>query len=718
MTRRISETLNLRIRVFLFFALIGVLSVLAVVVAGLMLFQVLELKSTAPLVLYGGSALFVIVGTTLWVWLKFDEHVAQPILTIINDVQSTVHTGSNQKLAPETGKYLGILAPSVDQVISALAIARTGISEEVQRATKDAERLKRRLETVLRDLQDGVVICRMDHTILLYNKLAHINLTLGGNTTSGPGLGRNLTAFMAEWPLTHSLDRLKRRYASGRYVTHRDGLMTSFAAMTCNGTVTLMCRMSLMVDDQENSPHGYVITISNLTEELAAGVWRDRQMAESIGEMRQGVSNLSLAVETLQNVSELSAEELNLLNQFIEKEPEKLNRNLSQLEEVASDLLASAWPTSPIFSSTLFECVVSRMSGGAEIEIFHGGEELWLECDSASLVGLLSFMVEYLANVHKIKKCNFSLGKWEEQAFIDLEYEGDPVDLNNLKKCLCEPIDVSSGDLSGWDVLKRHKSELWPEKFSSSRSRLRMPVSVSISKETTQEAQLNKIQERPEFYDFDLFSNDLTIKLEETPLRHLNMVVFDTETTGLDPSEGDEIISIAAVRIVNGRILSGEFFDRLVNPCRRIPKSSTKIHKITEEMVRDEPTIGEILPQFFEFVDNAVLVAHNAPFDMAFLNNNVGKTGVKFSQPVLDTVLLAGHLFGSTEDLTLDALNRRMSIELDEKDRHTALGDSIATAKVLLGLIKLLEQRNIRTLGEATEVSKKQVAIRRKQVKY
>ena len=248
--------------------------------------------------------------------------------------------------------------------------------------------------------------------------------------------------------------------------------------------------------------------------------------------------------------------------------------------------------------------------------------------------------------------------------------------------------------------------------------RLRMPVSISSYSDSEVEIQPNQLPARPEFYDFDLFTKTVSVKHEDTPLNELEMVVFDTETTGLEPSQDDEIISIAGVRVVNGRVLSGEYFNRLVNPERSIPLTSTKVHHITEKMVENEPTIKEILPLFHTFVDGAVLVAHNAPFDMAFLNKNKEKTGIEFSQSSLDTVLLAAHVFGSMEDLTLDAIAQRLSVEIDISVRHSALGDSIATATVLIGLIKILEQHGVYTFGDAINVSLEQLAIRRRQKKY
>jgi DNA polymerase-3 subunit epsilon len=211
---------------------------------------------------------------------------------------------------------------------------------------------------------------------------------------------------------------------------------------------------------------------------------------------------------------------------------------------------------------------------------------------------------------------------------------------------------------------------------------------------------------RPEYYDFDLFhqpgqSADVDARL----LSELAYTVFDTETTGLEPSAGDEIISIGAVRIVNGRLLRHEVFEQLIDPRRPIKSASTAIHGITPEMLNGQPSIDRVLPVFREFTEDTVLVAHNAAFDMRFLQLKEEATGVRFTQPVLDTLLLSEVLHANQELHRLEAIAERLGINV--VGRHTALGDAIVTAEVLLKILPLLAERGIRTLGEAREASKR-----------
>lgn len=211
---------------------------------------------------------------------------------------------------------------------------------------------------------------------------------------------------------------------------------------------------------------------------------------------------------------------------------------------------------------------------------------------------------------------------------------------------------------------------------------------------------------RPLIYDFDLFDKADAGPLEDTPISDLTYVVFDTETTGLLPHK-DEIVQIGAVRVVNGRIVPGEQIDQLVNPGMKIPAASTKVHHISNEMVEDAPGIGVAAPVFHHFARGSVIVAHNAPFDMAFLKRHGKRLDLTWDHPVIDTVLLSAVLFGASETHTLDALSDRLGVVIPEHLRHTALGDAQATAEVLCKLLPMLESRGFTTFGEVIQQTKK-----------
>ncbi|WP_169082036.1 3'-5' exonuclease [Paenibacillus sp. PL91] len=185
----------------------------------------------------------------------------------------------------------------------------------------------------------------------------------------------------------------------------------------------------------------------------------------------------------------------------------------------------------------------------------------------------------------------------------------------------------------------------------------------------------------------------------DMPLRELEVVVFDLETTGFYPTNGDEIISFGAVLMRNGEIVEGESFYSLVNPKRRIPKAIIELTGITNEMVQDAPDLMQVLHDFMEFVGRRLLIAHASGHDKQFLNAALWRTSkVNLNHRVLDTMLVAKWLEPNLEGYSLDELLESCCIPITE--RHHALQDSIMTAKLWQNYLARILERNITTLGD------------------
>ena len=225
---------------------------------------------------------------------------------------------------------------------------------------------------------------------------------------------------------------------------------------------------------------------------------------------------------------------------------------------------------------------------------------------------------------------------------------------------------------------------------------------------------------RPEFSDFDLLATaPAGAALRDRPLWELDFVVFDTETTGLRPSDGDRIVQIGAVHLSAGELVMDRIFDQLVNPGRKIPKRSTRIHGITEAMVTDAPPVAAAVADFHDFAGDAILVAHNAAFDLKFLSLAQGEAGVTFTQPALDTLFLARALddhAGRKAAHDLDTLIDRYDIKME--DRHSGLADAFGTAHLFLRLIEQLGTIGIHTMGQAIDETRMAMRIRQMGVHF
>lgn len=165
-------------------------------------------------------------------------------------------------------------------------------------------------------------------------------------------------------------------------------------------------------------------------------------------------------------------------------------------------------------------------------------------------------------------------------------------------------------------------------------------------------------------------------------------VVIDTETTGFHAYSGDEIVSISLLEM-EGLTLTGEEYHRFVNPQRKIPPESTKIHGINDQEVAHCPTIQEIIGEIIEFIDNAVIVGHHVNFDIRFLNKTLQKQlFCTLSNPWLDTMLLYSACSGRVGHYTLDEI--AAICKIINPARHTAAGDALTTAMIFQQLTKRL----------------------------
>jgi DNA polymerase-3 subunit epsilon len=176
----------------------------------------------------------------------------------------------------------------------------------------------------------------------------------------------------------------------------------------------------------------------------------------------------------------------------------------------------------------------------------------------------------------------------------------------------------------------------------------------------------------------------MLIRTESRPMRE---IVLDTETTGLDPRRGDRVVEIGCVELDN-HVATGRTFHAYLNPERGMPLEAFEVHGLSQQFLSDKPKFADIADQFLDFVRDAVLVIHNASFDLAFLNTELAACGRELlgDERVLDTLAIA-RARHPTASNSLDALCRRYNVDNSSRDKHGALLDSEILAEVYLELI-------------------------------
>ncbi|OYX42532.1 MAG: DNA polymerase III subunit epsilon [Rhodobacterales bacterium 32-67-9] len=668
------DRLSLRQRLLLFFAAIAAGGI-AALAAGLWVgYHRLGMpQALSDFVLVGAVAGFALLGVVTWVWFLFDENVGRALDRLAAGLRAQAHAEGAGAFDPGPARYLGDLGPASAAVSASLAETRTALAAAVERETGQLKSEKARLETLLSDVPAGVLLCSGAHQLVFYNGPATDLLGAG----AAPGLDRKVFDYLREAPLTHAYDRL---VASGD-----PDAVSDLMVATRDGARVLSGRMRLLEAGAERP--GYVLTLRDVTADLAAHAGRDRLLEEIFDRIRRPAANLQTVIGVIAEAGGGEA-----LNAALLQEVGSLARTVNELGE-RYDAARGGWSALPATrAADLADGLRARVEA-AGLGLTVEAADLVLHCDGFEIVALLAGVARRLAEAGHARDFRAEIAEDGAGAVIGLSWEGAPLAIGRLEAWLAEPIDEAA-EVTGRGVLATHATECWPE-AAAGRAAIRLPI-----REARRASRSIAPISRRVVYDFDLLFRPHAAALSETPLENLTYVVFDSETTGLLPDEGDEVCQIAGLRLVNGRRVAGEVFDMLVNPGRTIPPKATAVHGISDAMVAEAPGVVEAVARFHKFAEGAVLIAHNAPFDMTFLKRREPEIGAVFDHPILDTVLLSAVVYGQTEVHSLDALSRRLGITIPEEARHTAIGDTIATAEAFLKLLPMLKGKGLVTFGD------------------
>lgn len=623
------------------------------------------------------------------------------------------------------------VARAVNQLAGVRDALESDVAERVREARASLEEERSRLAALMADLNQSVVVCNLDGRVLLYNERAREEL--GGPAANGGsellGLGRSIYTVFDRSLIAHALERLQQVAASAGNGGGAGG--TQFVTATRSGRL-LRAHMSPVLaadgeadneaDDEadKNSPSpsapialsGFVLILDDITAENERDARRDG-LIQSLTEGGRGpLGNIRAAAETLSDFADMAPEQRERFLGVIRDEARALSQHLDRAASAFSNDLRVRWPLEEMLGAELLAAAVRRIGERCPIlsRLENVDESIWLRIDSFGLLQALSYIAARLHDEYGIRDVRLALSRGGRLAQLDLVWTG--TSMNNETAMTWELDSMNTGretsPLSVRDVVDRCNGEIWFQRERASHRayfRILLPV-AEAPKDVARSKEPGRQGSRPEFYDFDLFRRSAANhQLDDCPLVDLTYTVFDTETTGLNPTGGDEIIQLGATRIVNRRLLGNERFDQLVDPQRALSTESIRIHGITPELLAGQPTLDSVLPAFHAFCADTVLVAHNAAFDMRFLQLKEESLGVRFEQPVLDTLLLSAVLHPNQEMHRLEAIAERLGVSVI--GRHTALGDAMVTAEVFLKMLPLLAAMGIHTLRQAREASEK-----------
>ena len=673
-------------------------------------------------------------GVSLVMRVLHRRYIAAP-RRLLEETRVVLEARGLQRLKPRGTREMQALALAVNALAGQRDALRSDMATQVAQVSGHVQQEKDRLAALMAELDQSVLVCNLAGRILLYNQRARQTfrkLSADPQLAEGAeliGIGRSLYAVLDPEVLAHAFERIEQAVARGdarpaaQLVTASLGgqllrvqvspvRARSGRAATGDGIEPAEAAPHTQAQKQTDAITGFVLMLDDVTARVEADAERDQLLHGLTEGSRASLANLQAAVDMLA-YPDIEPPMRERFLAVVRDEVRSMAQRVSDLAARSTQSLKTRWPLEDMRGADLVAAAQRQMSArcGCPVELDGVDPALWLRVDSFTLIQALTYLGSRLVDEFNVRFLQLRLAAAGAHAQLDLVWTGQAMSNETVMSWEMDAMRLGKQNtpLTVRDVVERHGGEMWFERDRVRHQalfRFLLPLVADARAPMAEKSVHDGVEARPEFYDFDLFqSSEQTRALEDRPLLELAFTVFDTETTGLNPMQGDAIIQIGAVRVVHGKLLRQERFEQLVDPCCSIPAASIPIHGITDEMVAGQPKIAAVLPVFHTFARDSVLVAHNAAFDMRFLQLQEASTGIAFLQPVLDTLLLSAVVHPHQESHRLDAIAERFNLPVT--GRHTALGDALMTAEIWLRLMPLLAAQGIHTLRQAREAAQK-----------
>ncbi len=657
-----------------------------------------------------------VVVALLWVF----RHYIEPLGKLVDDVQVMNLVNPSHRLAGTGSTQVRQLSAAINRALDRIQDLQSHVDDEARNSRRQVEEEKAVLEALIQDFSEGVIVCNVEGQILLYNKRAREILTheVEPGEPKPPaagyvGLGRSVFGFIDRDLIVHALEMIDRSMRGGEARA-----MAHFVTKGSGGELLHVEATPVLAGPLEI--RGTILLLRDISTQMGRDVRRDSLLESLTERLRSSLATVRTAVELLVDHPGMENGKRERLTRVIRDESFSLSEYLESHRGDHAEYFGRQWPLEEMLCNDVAAAVKQSAEQSLDIKMtLHPSiEQIFVRVDSFTMVQAMVHLTASMKSASGGTEFGIRPVRNESLASLDILWRGKPFPAATLREWEQSRIRIAGQEIPVTlaEVFKRHDAELWSGADpDGTHAYLRVVLpSYEVAGARSSWLPPSTLKSRPEFYDFDLFaSSPGSLPLGERPLTEISFTAFDTETTGLRPSEGDEIVSIGGVRIVNGRMLREETFDQVIDPGRPISRESTEVHGIDDAMVQGQPDIKGVLPAFSRFAQDTVLVGHNAAFDMRFFQIKEDSTGVKLRMPVLDTILLSAVVHPHHEDHSIEGIAARLGVNI--AGRHTALGDAIVTGELFLKLIPLLADKGIRTLGEALEASKKTYLAR---VKY
>jgi DNA polymerase-3 subunit epsilon len=637
---------------------------------------------------YFFAACFLVLAAVLFGLDAIFHIYILPLKNMTDETALMFTSNPSYRVKPGGGYETSQLARIVNQFADRYETLERTINQKIASAREEVEKEKNILSAIMAELPEGVLIVNKEGRIILYNRRAKYYFSASENTPSPDennmdsdgrfvGLGRSIFSLLDRKVVSHAIDKIESQLNS----EHSESIAAYFITFLGG---RFICRFETVpILNKEKEITGFVLIFRDITHEIDL------------------YKKIKTRIQALQR----------------ELIPYAGNREIDrQIRNIESEIIETLITRNHLSGISINEVLsfMQKRAGhgfGLRINVSRVDKDITVMLDPYLFVECIMFLIHSVYKDSGVDEFDLKSRSVNSNLYLDLEWTGQgltrdrlyELKTSHLSSCnIPVPLTIS-------DVLRQHNGKMMPVNscssgFSGIRIILKSRAGTEDSARHVRKPPVI-VERKPEFYDFDLFRMKNGAGNFTLPIDRLTYTVFDTETTGLNPEEGDEIISIGAVRIVNKKIQYSESFERIINPRRPIPFESYRIHGISREMTKGKPCIEKVLNEFAEYAEDTVLVGHNIAFDMKMLQMKETSSGITFKHPVLDTLLLSAFLHPTRNRHDMEKIAERLGIDIIS--RHTALGDAIAAAKIFVKLIPLLQHKGIHTLKDALEASRK-----------
>lgn len=664
---------------------------------------------------------------TVAIWLyRFTHAYFFQLQTLAQQARLIIAANPQHRVRLTGPPALQNLAQTINEFAQHFEQLRADQAAQIGQARAELEVERNRLGTLLAELTEGVLVCNLAGQILLYNR--HAAQLLGPTLETQQevgfiGLDRPVMSLIDGGAIEHMRQELQHRWTrqhpsppsagatapAAELDTALHPIHGRFVATATNGRLVRV-RMAPLAD-AAGEMNGFVLTFDDVTREIERSDKQESLFQLLQQRFRGGLGNIRAAIETVTLHTNMAPQQLTRFHGVIQEEVELLSSSLSQAATTFEEGLHTLWRLEQMHGADLLQAIQRRLQRelALQVESDESTADFWVGVDSYTLLRGYTELLQQLQAQHGVQTVALRLQASGRFAALDLLWHS-PLDNGHAWQQLQNLVmTVDNGDavVTLREVAARHQGEAWLDRLPREDAALGPGVPnvyVRLLLPLAEEAapvSAALFGSSLAHYDFALLQQTQRhTELEVRPLNQLAFTVFDTETTGLDP-RNDQIVSLAAARIVNGRLLADEALNLLVNPGRTIPPTATAIHGITNAMVAGQRHIEQLFPLFLRFAEGTVLLGHNLAFDMRLFQQL--PLADQLSHPVLDTLLLSAVLHPDQDDHSLEHIAAQLGVRIT--DRHTALGDARLTARVFLRMLPLLADRDIHTLQDAQRAS-------------